>query len=135
MSHPLLIVEDDAAGRRSIVDSLLDDPLEVHAVGPAERALARVGELQPDAVLSDVRMTGMDGIELLKTLRERAPEIDVVLMTAYEDMPTVARAMRDGAFDFLVKPLKLKDLRAVLGRLFADREARERSPSTSDADS
>jgi len=66
----------------------------------------------------------MDGVELLRLLKERAPGIDVILMTAFNDMPTVVRAMREGAFEFLVKPLKVAELRAVLTRLFEDRRSR-----------
>ncbi len=82
-------------------------------------------ERTPDVVISDVRMPGLDGLALLKLLRERAPSVDVILMTAFDDMPTVVTAMREGARDFLVKPLDLHDLRGVLNKTFADRRTRE----------
>jgi DNA-binding NtrC family response regulator len=72
-------------------------------------------------------MPGLDGIELLRTIRERAPGVDVVLMTAYDDMPTVVSAMREGAADFLSKPINLHELRQVLGRVLEDRRTRERA--------
>ena len=78
----------------------------------------------PDVILSDVRMDGMDGLALLRVVRERAPAVDVVLMTAYDDMATVVRATRDGAVEFLTKPLDLMDVRAVLRRVFEDRRVR-----------
>ena len=61
----------------------------------------------PDLVLSDIRMPGDSGVALLELLRERAPYTDVVLMTAYEDMTTIVTAMREGAVDFIVKPIAL----------------------------
>lgn len=125
MSHRILLVEDDPAVRQSIAEILADEGMDVHSVDSAERALACVGEIAPDLVLTDVRMAGIDGVELLKLLRERVPSVDVVLMTAFDDLPTVARAMREGAFDFLVKPLKLVDLRGVLRRVMEDRTARK----------
>jgi DNA-binding NtrC family response regulator len=67
----------------------------------------------------------MDGIALLRILRERVPDTDVILMTAFDDMNTVVSAMREGAFELLVKPLRLADLRETLRRIFADRLARE----------
>jgi DNA-binding NtrC family response regulator len=67
----------------------------------------------------------MDGLALLRLLRERAADVAVVLMTAYDDMPTVAAAMREGAFDFLVKPLRMAELLQVLARAVAARRARE----------
>ena len=69
-------------------------------------------------------MPGLDGIGLLRAVRTRAPSTDVVLMTAFDDMPTVAAAMREGAADFLVKPLDLHELRRVLDRVFEDRRLR-----------
>ena len=134
MPHRLLLVEDDAAVRRALADSLADEriggePFDITTATSAEQALAQVAARAPEVVLADVRMPGMDGTELLKVLRERAPEIDVILMTAFDDMRTVAQAMRDGAFDFLVKPIKLEELRAVLTRAFADQRSRGEAPT------
>ena len=70
----------------------------------------------------------MDGITFLKLLRERAPSIDVILMTAYDDMPTVVAGMRAGAVEFLVKPLDLFQVRRVLDATFEDRQSRARAP-------
>jgi DNA-binding NtrC family response regulator len=128
MPHRLLLVEDDPAVRRSLAETLADEGFAVHTAESGEQALSRLADAAPDVVISDVRMPGLDGLELLKLLRERAPGIDVILMTAYDDMPTVARAMREGAFDFLVKPLELVELRQVLRRLLDDRRARDGYP-------
>jgi DNA-binding NtrC family response regulator len=137
MPHRLLLVEDDPAVRRSLAETLAEEGLEVHVAESAEQALATIDAVQPDVVLSDIRMAGMDGVQLLELLKERMPEVDVLLMTAYDDMPTIVRAMREGASDFLVKPIKLLELRAALSRLFDDRRTREqtRRASTSEADS
>jgi DNA-binding NtrC family response regulator len=125
MPRRLLLVDDDPAVRRSLEDTLREEGFEVSVAEHAEQALGRLGASLPDVVLTDVRMPGMDGISLLKVLRERAPETDVVLMTAFDDMQTVVSAMREGAFELLVKPLRLADLRAVLARVFEDRRTRE----------
>jgi len=125
MPRTILIVEDDAAVRRSLAETLAEEGYEVFVAESAEGGLSRLAEAAPDVVLSDVRMPGMDGVELLRLLKQRAPGIDVILMTAYDDMPTVVRAMREGAFEFLVKPLKVAQLRTVLARLFEDRVSRQ----------
>ena len=127
MRPTILIVDDDPTVRASLSDVLERDGMQVHVAESAERALAVLPEADPDLVLSDVKMPGLDGIELLRLMRERLGDVDVVLMTAYDDMPTVVAAMREGAADFLSKPLDLPELRAVLRRVLADRRARERA--------
>lgn len=127
MRPRLLLVEDDPSVRRSLAETLSDEGFEVAEADCAHAALEVLDDFEPEVVLSDIRMPEMDGIQLLKLLRQRAPSIDVVLMTAYDDMATVAQAMREGAFDFLVKPLKLDELRSVMARLLEDRRSREQA--------
>ena len=130
----LLLVDDDAAVRWSLSETLAEEGHEVRAAESAEQALAQLNEFAPDLILSDIRMPGLDGIELLKQVKEHAPSVDVVLMTAYDDMPTVVKAMREGAFDFLVKPLESKELDAVLERAFSDRRVRDLATRTVEDD-
>jgi len=129
----ILIVDDDPRIRESLSEALVGDGWEVFVAEDGEQAVGVVSESHPSVVLSDIRMPGMSGLELLSLLRERAPELDVLLMTAYEDLPTVAEAMREGAADFLVKPLHLRQLRRVLERVREDREARSRAPASREA--
>jgi two-component system response regulator AtoC len=121
----LLLVDDDPAVRRALGGTLSEEGHEVLAAENAEQALAQLTDYAPDLILSDIRMPGLDGIELLKRVKKHAPSVDVVLMTAFDDMPTVVRAMREGAFDFLVKPLESTELDAVLKRALSDRHSRE----------
>jgi len=125
MPQRLLLVEDDPAVRRSLAETLEAEGVEVHVACSAEEALSRLAEVAPEVVLTDVRMPGMDGLSLLRVLRERVPDVDVVVMTAFDEMPTVVQAMRDGAFEFIVKPPRLADLRGLLTRLAEDRRTRE----------
>jgi DNA-binding NtrC family response regulator len=123
----VLIVDDDCSVRESLRDALAADGLDVHCIDTASGALALLHGDRPDVLLTDVRMPAMDGLELLALLRERAPDIDVILMTAFDDMATVVTAMRQGAADFLVKPLDVNDLRRTLNRVLEDRRARDRA--------
>ncbi len=135
MSRRLLIVDDDPTIRTSLAEALADNgTTEVRVAEGPHRALAMVSDAAPDVVLSDVRMPEMDGIAFLKVLRERAPSVDVILMTAYDDMPTVVSAMRAGAVEFLVKPLDLHHVRRVLDATFEDRRSRARTPCAPVAD-
>jgi DNA-binding NtrC family response regulator len=132
MLRRVLLVDDDPAVLRSLAQGLSHLGVEPESAGSAEEALAKIAEYPPDLVLSDIRMPGLDGIELLELVRARAPSVDVVLMTAYDDMATVVRSMREGAFDFLVKPIDLDELENVLRRAFEDRRARERARRTAE---
>src|ERR1700674_1983278 len=112
MPRHLLIVDDDPAIRTSLSEALADDGMtEVFVAEDADAALAMMERVKPEVVLSDVRMPRMDGLSFLRLLRERAPSVDVILMTAYDDMATVVSAMREGAVEFLVKPLDLHNVR------------------------
>jgi DNA-binding NtrC family response regulator len=133
MPQRLLLVEDDPAVRRSLEETLREAGYDVDVAVNAEQALARLSETRPEVVITDVRMPGMDGISLLKILRERVPGLDVIVVTAFDDMPTVVSAMREGAFELLVKPLRLADVRAVIARVFEDRRTREAAERAQEA--
>ncbi|MDX1392842.1 MAG: sigma-54 dependent transcriptional regulator [Gemmatimonadota bacterium] len=137
MTRRLLIVDDDPAILESLADALDGGSATVRTARSAEEAIELLAPFEPEVILSDLKMPGMDGLGLLELVRERLPGVDVVLMTAYEDMPTVVRAMRGGAADFLVKPLDLDEILDVLDRLFEaqtlrEREARERDREASE---
>ena len=136
MSHQLLIVDDDDQIRTVLSEALESDTLSVRTAASGEAALEALSEGQADVVLADVRMPGMSGLEFLRVLKERDRKPSVILMTAYEDLPTVAAAMRDGAVEFLIKPLDLIQLRRTLRRVLDDlestRRGRKRSRGTTD---
>jgi DNA-binding NtrC family response regulator len=125
-SRRVLVVDDDVAIRTSLAEAIAEWALEVRVAADSTQALARIAEATPDLVISDVRMPGSSGLELLQLLRQRAPDTDVVLMTAYEDMSTIVKAMREGAIDFVVKPISLEALHALVERVFEDRRTRKR---------
>jgi len=126
MPRSILIVDDDQRIRRSLSEALTASGVSVVTAPSAENALQAISEAAPDVALVDVRMPGMDGLELLKLLRERSPDVSVVIMSAHEDLPTVASAMRDGAVDFLVKPLDLHVVRQVVSRIPRSRSEKTR---------
>jgi DNA-binding NtrC family response regulator len=132
MARSILLVDDDARVLESLQRVLSRTGASVTTAESAEGALAKLSALRPDLIISDVRMPGMSGLDLLALVRERAPEVDFVLMTAYEDLATVAGAMQGGAADFLVKPLDLHQLRAVVDRVFRDRADREKAAANTE---
>jgi DNA-binding NtrC family response regulator len=133
MTQRVLVVDDEATIRESLADALSDEGLAVHLAADGRAALAAIAREVPDVILADVRMPELDGLGLLRAVRARDDAIDVILMTAFDDMPTVAAAMREGAADFLTKPLDLHELRRVLRRVFDDRQTRLRAAPPSSA--
>ena len=126
MAPRVLVVDDDPSIRQALAHALADS-VEVRVAESAEQALSALATMAPDVILSDVRMPGIQGLELLRIVRERVPGVDVVMMSAFDDMPTVVASMREGAADFLAKPLDLHDLRRVIGRVVEDRRTRDRA--------
>lgn len=118
MTPRLLLVDDDEAIRASLASALADGTVDIAQAASAEDAI-RILEDQgpPEVVLTDIRMRGLDGLDLLRLMRERAPDSRVVIMTAYHDVGTAVTAMREGAADFLCKPFDLATVREVVGRL------------------
>ena len=103
---PILVVEDDAALREALSDTLELAGQSVLAVADGDEALQLLARQSVSLVVSDVRMLPIDGITLLKEIRSRFPELPVVLMTAFGDVDRAVEAMRAGACDFLLKPFE-----------------------------
>jgi DNA-binding NtrC family response regulator len=129
----VLIVDDDEAIRASMAESLRKSGREVRVADGAAGALKHLSDWRAGVVICDVRMPDLGGLELLSILTERAADTDVIMMTAFDDMPTVVSAMRGGAVDFLVKPVDLHELRRTVDRLFADRVIRQGASPNGDA--
>ncbi|MFH1147002.1 MAG: sigma-54 dependent transcriptional regulator [Pseudomonadota bacterium] len=103
----LIIVIDDEPLQRNILKTILEDEgYEVHAASSAEEGLALVGTLGPDVVVTDLKMTGMSGLDLLEVLPEGEIKPAVILVTAYGTISSAVEAMKKGAFDYLPKPLE-----------------------------
>lgn len=116
MAAKVLLVEDDRALREALADTLELGGHEYRAVDCAEAALLAIGEEAFGLVISDVNMPGMDGHQLLCAIRERQPQLPVLLMTAFGAVERAVEAMRRGAADYLVKPFEPKVLLALVAR-------------------
>jgi DNA-binding NtrC family response regulator len=110
----VLIVEDDDEIREAAQDALQELGYDAHSEPNAERALAAIHQHVPAAVIADVRMPGMSGIEFCKRLTGDWPEVPVLLMTAFGDVDMAVDALRAGAFDFIPKPISFDHLASVL---------------------
>jgi DNA-binding NtrC family response regulator len=126
MSAPILVVDDDAAIRETFERHLGRSGYAVHTACDGQQAIALLAELDPALVITDVRMPGLDGLELLRRVREGADPPDVLVITAHDDMDSAIAAMRAGAYDYLVKPLDLDEIDLLIQRCLRERALRGR---------
>jgi CheY-like chemotaxis protein/DNA-binding HxlR family transcriptional regulator len=129
----LLVVDDDAVFREELSTLLRDWGHQVESVSSGARALEALEIAEFDAVFSDVRMPRMNGIELLRHIRERWPRVYVVMITGYATVETAVEAMKLGAFDYLRKPFRSENVEAIVKgiqdeRAFSSGGAAERDP-------
>ena len=124
-TRSVLVVDDDAAMRELIVSILDDQGIQAKAAASVDEALKWLGECDADVVLSDIRMPGQGGLELLGELREIRPDTPVVLMTAFGSIDSAVEAMQAGAFDYVTKPFKRDELLVTLERAFERRALEE----------
>jgi two-component system NtrC family response regulator/two-component system response regulator HydG len=112
-----IVVIDDEVNAAAALETLLqEDGYEVGRANDARTGLALLERVDPDVVLTDLRMPGMDGLELLEKVKQIRPETMVIVMTAYGTVKTAVRAMKLGAEDYLGKPIDVEELEVILQR-------------------
>ena len=117
----VLIIDDEATLARNVAVYLERLGWATQVAGSAEEGLAQYGEFRPDVVLLDHNLPGISGLQALARLRAIDPQACVVLMTGFGSIDLAVSAMREGAADYLAKPLALSELRLLLDRLGAQR--------------
>jgi DNA-binding NtrC family response regulator len=128
----ILIVDDEVNARTALGEILKSEDYQIESAGDGFKALAKLGEFDADLVLSDFHMPGMDGGELLRKVKEKDPELPVVLMTAFGAVETAVAAMRDGASNYLLKPLNTDELLIVIERALERRRLRQETTELRD---
>jgi len=120
MLNAVIVVDDEASIRTAVEQWLSLSGFDVQLFSRAEACLAQLPKDFPGVVLSDVRMPGLSGLELLAEVRRRDADLPVILLTGHGDVPMAVEAMRDGAYDFLEKPFSpealLNSLRRALDK-------------------
>jgi two-component system response regulator AtoC len=122
----VLIIDDDPLIRKTLSSHLLKKGFEVQLAEIGEEGIGKCAEHDPDLVLLDVRLPDIDGIEVLRKIKERNKKTSVVVMTAYDDMRTTVDAIKLGAFEYLVKPLNFIDLDLTVEKAFQVRALEEK---------
>jgi DNA-binding NtrC family response regulator len=123
-SGAVLIVDDDPAMRELVCDVLKDRGHDCTAVGGAQEALQQLTQKDYAVVLTDLRMKGMMGTELLTEIKRSYPDTGVILMTGFGSVETAVEAMKRGATDYLTKPVKTEDLVRVVERAIRETSLR-----------
>lgn len=118
----ILLVDDNESQRRVIEFWLKEEKYDVASASSAEAALRLAAERPFDLVISDIKMPGLTGLELLARLHERAPEVPVILMTAFGTVSDAVAAMKLGAYDYVLKPLNEDALKVIAAKALEHRK-------------
>jgi NADPH-dependent glutamate synthase beta subunit-like oxidoreductase/CheY-like chemotaxis protein/NAD-dependent dihydropyrimidine dehydrogenase PreA subunit len=111
---PILVVDDEAIMRESLRDWLTDGGYQVETAGDGEEALKAIAQQDFGVAILDLMLPGKNGIEVLREAKEKRPYLKGVIITAYASVPTAVEAMKEGAVDYLPKPVKLNELEALI---------------------
>ncbi|HOW84664.1 MAG TPA: sigma-54 dependent transcriptional regulator [Candidatus Aminicenantes bacterium] len=122
----ILIVEDDPLVRKTLASQLAKKGFEIAAAETGEDGVEAFAEGSPDLVLLDVRLPDIDGLEVLRRIKDRDRRAVILVMTAFDDMKTTVEAVKLGAFEYLVKPLNMTELDLAIEKAFQVRALEER---------
>ena len=129
MKGRILLVDDEEIVLRSC-QRILGDSYEIDVARDGLEALGKVNESGYDVIVLDIKMPKMDGIEVLRRVKEARPDIDVIMVTGLNEIGTAVKAMKLGALDYLPKPFEPDELELVVARAFDRRAARGVGPET-----
>ena len=114
MAHKILIIDDDTSLRRVLEYNLQEEGYEVCAAADGEHGLLLFAEQQPDLVITDLKMPGISGFQVLEAVKKRSPQIPVMVLTAFGAVATAVEAMKLGAYDYITKPFNRDELRLTV---------------------
>ena len=116
MKAKILVIDDDTSLRRVLEYNLQEEGYEVQAASSGEEGLYLFGQSRPDLVITDMKMPGMDGLMVLKSIKERSPETLVIIITAFGTVDVAVEAMKAGAYDYITKPFNRDALKLTVGK-------------------
>jgi DNA-binding NtrC family response regulator len=128
MSTEILVVDDEPIACKRLKTALESAGWAVETVPSGEEALARLNQKTFDVVVTDLRMEGVNGLEVLETVQRVHPSTRTILITGYATVEVAREALAKGAFDFIAKPFQPRDLRAMIERAVAQDAAKPAAP-------
>ncbi len=126
-SLKVMVVDDEAIVGKRLKPALEKEGYEVEVFGDGEGAIASLRESSYDIIVTDIRMERVDGMQLLEHVVAHSPRTKVILITGYATVELAREALLKGAYDFIAKPFKPGDLRAVIRKAARDLESRAAS--------
>ena len=130
----VLVVDDEESMRYFLRRTLTREGYEVVEAADGPAALASAARQPPDVALVDIRMPGMDGVAVMRALRDAHRRLPVVLMTAYGSVDNALAAMKHGAADYVTKPFRVDAIRTTIAKALAERGGRGRPPTLRDVE-
>ena len=118
----ILVVDDDKSIRDTLSNYLKRQDFDVYSAENGKSALEITKRVSPDLIITDVRMPEMDGIELLKNVKDIDSHIQVIIISAFDDMQSTVKAMQNGAYDYIEKPLEIDKLKIRINRALENKK-------------
>ena len=119
MNEKIMIIDDEKIVGDMAKISLEEDGYEVETFLTAAPALERLKEVRFDVVVTDLKMKGMDGLEVLRAVREMSPQTKVIMITAFANLDVAIEAIKGDVFDFFPKPVRIKELKESIRKALA----------------
>jgi DNA-binding response OmpR family regulator len=129
MNKRILLVDDESNVRLNFRRTLETEGHEIFEANSAEAAIQTLAKHPFSLAILDIRMPGMDGLELLAKMREHEIKVPAMIVTAYSDVPNAVKAMKLGAIDFLQKPLRPEELRSIVIEILKRHAGRDEQPA------
>src|SRR3569832_1047790 len=129
-SNRIFVIDDDRSIRWVLEKALKQAQMDVVSFDSAAGVLEALNRAPPDAIITDVRMPGMDGLALLDAIRDRHPDLPVIIMTAHSDLESAVSAYHGGAFEYMPKPFDVAEAVDLARRAISQRPRRPARPQT-----
>ena len=134
MSHEAIwVIDDDRAMRWVLEKTFKEEGFNVTSFEEGQSALERLGKEQPDVILTDIRMPGLDGLSFLARVKERYPNLPVIIMTAHSDLESAVSSYQTGAFEYLPKPFDIDEALTLVNRAIQHTAKLQRQQDTTKA--
>jgi DNA-binding NtrC family response regulator len=127
VSERILVVDDELFVRELLLEFLSSEGYEVSLADSGEKAVKLMQSEPADVVLVDLKMPGIDGIETLRQIKKTAPDALAIVMTGYPTIDSSIEALRCGAYDYVVKPFKLNDLKSSIDRALEEHKLKDQT--------